>query len=82
MTLTFSLRDLAAYDEELASYVLKGCLLAAYRGNSSEDTVVCAGLKLDADVIVKECKTICPGADIFPNSSRRMEWKRRKGMHN
>ena len=64
VTLTFSLRDLAAYDEELASYVLEKGVYWLRIGNSSEDTVVCAGLKLDADVIVKECKTICPGADI------------------
>lgn len=64
VTLTFSLRDLAAYDEELASYVLEKGVYWLSIGNSSEDTVVCAGLKLDADVIVKECKTICPGADI------------------
>ena len=64
VTLTFALRDLAAYDEELASYVLEKGVYWLRIGNSSEDTVVCAGLKLDADVIVKECKTICPGADI------------------
>lgn len=64
VTLTFSLRDLAAYDEELASYVLEKGVYWLRIGNSSEDTVVCAGLKLDADVIVKEYKTICPGADI------------------
>lgn len=64
VTLTFSLRDLAAYDEELASYVLEKGVYWLRIGNSSEDTVVCAGLKLDADAIVKECKTICPGADI------------------
>lgn len=64
VTLTFSLCDLAAYDEELASYVLEKGVYWLRIGNSSEDTVVCAGLKLDADVIVKECKTICPGADI------------------
>lgn len=64
VTLTFSLRDLAAYDEELASYVLEKGVYWLRIGNSSEDTVVCAGLKLDADVIVKECKTICLGADI------------------
>ena len=64
VTLTFSLRDLAAYDEELASYVPEKGVYWLRIGNSSEDTVVCAGLKLDADVIVKECKTICPGADI------------------
>lgn len=62
--LIFSLRELAAYDEELASYVLEKGVYWLRIGNSSEDTVVCAGLKLDADVIVKECKTICPGADI------------------
>lgn len=64
VTLTFSLRDLAAYDEELASYVLEKGVYWMRIGNSSEDTVVCAGLKLDADVIVKECRTICPGVDI------------------
>lgn len=64
VVLTFSLRDMASYDEERASYLLEEGVYWISVGNSSADTQICAGLKLNSDVVVKECKTICPGAEI------------------
>lgn len=64
VVLTFSLKDLAAYDESIASYVLEKGTYWLRVGNSSRNTTICAGLKLDETVIVKVCKTICPGAEI------------------
>lgn len=62
--LTFSLSDLASYDEAAAEYVLEKGSYALRLGASSRDTQLCAGVVLDEDAVVKKVKN-CLGSTDF-----------------
>lgn len=64
VTLTFKTNGMSSFDEASASYVLEAGTYWVRVGNSSADTKICAGLKLDATAVVKKCRHICPGAEI------------------
>ena len=51
---TFSLKDLASYDEEKAQYLLEKGDYIVRVGNSSADTEAAAVLRLSEDVVVKQ----------------------------
>ena len=64
VTLTFKTNGMSSFDEASASYVLEAGTYWVRVGNSSADTKICAGLKLDETAVVKKCRHICPGAEI------------------
>ena len=64
VTLTFKTNGMSSFDEASASYVLEAGIYWVRVGNSSADTKICAGLKLDETAVVKKCRHICPGAEI------------------
>lgn len=64
VTLTFKTNGMSSFDEASASYVLEAGTYWVRVGNSSADTKICAGLKLDEIAVVKKCRHICPGAEI------------------
>lgn len=57
--LMLDMRDLGAYDQERAQYVLEAGDYALCIGRSSRDTAVCAVLALDAEVVLSEHAHIC-----------------------
>lgn len=64
VVLTFRITDMSSYDEESASYIIENGTYWIRVGNSSNDTKICAGLKLDETAVVKKCKNICQGAKL------------------
>ena len=64
VSITFSLSDLASYDEAGASYLLEKGDYILRLGKDSRDTAIAALLKLDADVIVRKVRN-CLGKPDF-----------------
>lgn len=64
VSITFSLSDLASYDEAGASYLLEKGNYVLRLGKDSRDTTIAALLKLDADVIVRKVRN-CLGKPDF-----------------
>ena len=60
MTLTFDMKDLAAYDEESASYILEAGDYIVRIGNSSRSTKEATVLKLEENVTVSRCTNVAP----------------------
>ncbi|MCD8067417.1 MAG: fibronectin type III-like domain-contianing protein, partial [Lachnospiraceae bacterium] len=63
LTLTFSLTDMASYDEEKSAYVLEQGDYLVRMGSCSDNTEVCGVVRLDQDVVAYQVKPICPGWD-------------------
>ena len=64
LTLRFSLRDLASYDEARACWILEAGDYVLRLGNSSRDAKPAAVLRLDAELIAKRVKS-CLGRPDF-----------------
>lgn len=60
--LTFSIKDLASYDEGKASWILKKGEFVLQLGNASDNTVPYALLTLSEEKILEKCVNICPMA--------------------
>ena len=60
VTVRFSLRDLASFDEERNSFVLEEGSYIVRCGSSSRHTAPCAVLTLEREVTVSEHDAICP----------------------
>ena len=58
--LSFDLKEIASYEESSASYLLEAGEYVLRIGNASRNTTVCAALSLAEEVIVKQCRNICP----------------------
>ncbi|MBP5279872.1 MAG: glycoside hydrolase family 3 C-terminal domain-containing protein, partial [Erysipelotrichaceae bacterium] len=58
LELTFSLRDLASYDEEKQAYVLEKGDYILRLGNSSRDTDAVSVITLDEDVTLRQVKNV------------------------
>ena len=67
LTITFDIRDSAAYDESKAAYVLESGLYGIYVGNSSADNTVCAALRIKEDTVTEQCKNLCKKQKDFPD---------------
>lgn len=63
--LSFDLKELASYKETDASYILEAGKYIVRVGNSSRNTVPCAALLLEKDVVVSEHDNICPVKEAF-----------------
>lgn len=74
VTLTFNLAHIAAYDESIASYVLEAGQYALRIGSSSHDTVVCAVVKLDNTICVRQLKNVGGKTD-FTDWKPEHTWK-------
>lgn len=58
--LSFSLTQLAAYNEEISSWVLEAGEYGLFVGNSSRNTQPAALLVLDKSIVCERVKSICP----------------------
>ena len=58
VTLSFSLRDIAPYDEETASYLLEAGDYLLRVGSSSRDTQLCAAVRIGETVTVLQAKNV------------------------
>jgi len=56
--ITFSMEDIASYDEETASYILEVGDYILRVGNSSRNTTVCAVVQLDETVTILRAKNV------------------------
>ncbi|MDO5519938.1 MAG: glycoside hydrolase family 3 N-terminal domain-containing protein [bacterium] len=61
LTVRFKTTDMAAYDEETASYLLEKGIYYIHVGNSSRHTKVCAGISIEQTTVVRKRKNICVG---------------------
>ncbi|MBQ9910686.1 MAG: glycoside hydrolase family 3 C-terminal domain-containing protein [Lachnospiraceae bacterium] len=75
LTLSFSFKDLASYDEALSKWVLEGGDYVVYLGTSSEDVKPVAILRLDGEAVVKNCENKLgdPGFEDWKPEERREE---------
>lgn len=60
VSLSFSLKDLASYDEEKAAWILKGGEYVLRLGNASNAALPCALLTLSEERILEKCVNVCP----------------------
>ncbi len=58
--LTFSLKDLASYDEEKSAWILKKGKYVLRLGNASDTTVPYALLTLSEERVLEQCVSVCP----------------------
>ncbi|MCR5581506.1 MAG: glycoside hydrolase family 3 C-terminal domain-containing protein, partial [Pseudobutyrivibrio sp.] len=74
VSVTFSLRDMASYDESTASYILEKGDYIIYVGNSSRNVRATAVVSLDGDVTTLQTRN-CLGTpgfkDYAPNNARK-----------
>lgn len=63
-TVTFSVSDMAAYDEKRASYILEGGEYVIRVGNSSQTTHIAGILRLKEEAVIRKLKNICQGSSV------------------
>ena len=63
VTITFSMRDIAPYDEVSAAYILEAGDYLLRVGVSSRDTAVCAAVRLNETVTVLQAKNVLDHPD-------------------
>ena len=56
--MTFSLRDIAPYDEAAAAYILERGDYLLRVGDSSRDTTLCAAVRIPETITVLQCKNV------------------------
>ena len=74
LRLSFSLRDIAPYDEETASYLLEAGDYLLRVGTSSRDTVLCAAVRISRTVTVLRAKNVLGRPDFE-------DWKAPASVH-
>jgi beta-glucosidase len=60
LTLTFTPKELASYEEALGGWTLEAGSYGVFVGNSLESSQLVASLKLDEDKLLTKTQTICP----------------------
>ena len=74
VTITFSLRDIAPYDEQTASYILEAGDYLLRVGTSSRETTVCAAVRIPQTLTVLRAKNILGHPDFE-------DWKAPEATH-
>lgn len=65
VNIAFDMKNMASYDEDMASYILEEGLYILRIGNSSRDTEVCAALQINTEIVTRELKNICKNDTIL-----------------
>ena len=73
--MTFSLRDIAPYDEAAAAYILERGDYLLRVGDSSRDTTLCAAVRIPETITVLQCKNVLGKPDFT-------DWQAPASTHN
>ena len=73
--MTFSLRDIAPYDEAAAAYILERGDYLLRVGDSSRDTTLCAAVRVPETITVLQCKNVLGKPDFT-------DWQAPASTHN